>query len=168
MKAVLIIFFILIILFPSSVMGKTEDLQSGFTIEYPNKWLSETIGNKTTIYSPDNKAIVMCEDFYASNLDAVYGKIERKVSNIIDNVEFIITPKKSFFNTLQGVMSEGYGTVRDKKVKWLLSLVVCKENALLTIGYAKSDDYIYHKKIFNKIIHSVRETTEKSDNINNQ
>ena len=166
MKTIVAVLLIGMVLFPSLAVAKSEDLPPGFTIQYPNQWISETYGGQTKIYSFDNRAVVMCIDFTAETIEVARTKMERKLSKVIDNPTYTLQPKESFLNTVPGVIAEGTGAVKGTPVKWMFGLVVYKGKALLTVAYTPSGTYVYFKKIFINVIHSVQGTTEKDINTN--
>jgi len=161
MRKICLWVLILCLSFSNSTYAAVEKFPTGLSIEYPDLWSREMSQNAVILKSPDDKITIIGLEFSAEDTKAALAKHGKIVSLYVDDIAIEKAPVGVDINKRPGLITSGKGTIDGRKVKWMSSIVLYNEKALLTVGYAEINVYLHLRLFIKHILTSVKIRKQK-------
>jgi hypothetical protein len=128
---------------------------AGFKVTYPDEWTQKIDGDDLKILSPDGKAVILFRVLEVNSVPDAVKNLDTEVRKIIANPKFEHKPQATTINNLTGLLSDGSGTIKNIKVKWLVGLFLRENKGLMVLGSASADAFDKNKATLQQIINSI-------------
>ena len=139
----------------AALYAMTMTHPAGFKVSYPDEWTQKIDGDDLKVLSPDGKAIILFRVLEVTSIPDAVKNLDTEVRKIITNPKFEHKPQATTINNLQGLISDGSGTIKNIKVKWLVGLFIRENKGLMVLGSANADSFEKNKETLQQIINSI-------------